>query len=267
MAELGASRAERDRSRRLLLRCLERMLADWPVADVVLLAPADQRDSRPAAIKLVIAGEAELAGPVDAASALLTPATAAFIGTGQTGRTRWLRPGQMLGLYLHQHYTRLALSRAGEPLEHWAPHAVRWQVRALLALVYDSLPTATPPSAADFLRAAVTDYLAEYCTGAVSRDHVARVFQVSPAHLSRVFSSDGGESFSACLTRLRLAHAKKLLLHTRMTIAEVAFATGYSSAQYFGNVVRRHLGTSPGRFRRAPTDVTGPGSTASARPC
>jgi len=56
------------------------------------------------------------------------------------------------------------------------------------------------------------------------------------------------------LNGLRLDHAARLLVTTDMSIADIAFACGYSSSQYFATVFRRHFGRSPrtGRERQAP---------------
>jgi AraC family transcriptional regulator len=48
---------------------------------------------------------------------------------------------------------------------------------------------------------------------------------------------------------LRLENAKDLLAHSRLTIIEIAMATGYSS-QHLARQFRRHLGCTPGAYRR-----------------
>ena len=52
------------------------------------------------------------------------------------------------------------------------------------------------------------------------------------------------------ITMLRMEKAKQMLWRTKKSITEIAFAVGYSSSQYFGNVFRRFAGISPGEFRR-----------------
>ena len=51
------------------------------------------------------------------------------------------------------------------------------------------------------------------------------------------------------LTRIRLARSRELLLQTDLSMADVAAATGFNTAQYFNNVFRKATGRTPRRFR------------------
>lgn len=52
------------------------------------------------------------------------------------------------------------------------------------------------------------------------------------------------------LQTLRLARARTLLEDRRLSITEIAIASGFSDQSHMGRFFKRHLGMSPGRYRR-----------------
>lgn len=81
-------------------------------------------------------------------------------------------------------------------------------------------------------------------------EEIAAHLQVSPFHLSRVFSQESDFSLFEYLTEVRINDARKLLRDGRMSVAEVAERTGYDNGNYFAKVFRRKVGCSPGEYRR-----------------
>ena len=51
------------------------------------------------------------------------------------------------------------------------------------------------------------------------------------------------------IVNTRLKKAKYYLQHEDLSIAEIAFKTGFSSATYFSTVFRSKLGVSPSEFK------------------
>jgi two-component system response regulator YesN len=54
------------------------------------------------------------------------------------------------------------------------------------------------------------------------------------------------------LQRLRLEHAKTLLLESRLSIKEVALQVGYASQNDFNRLFHRHAGLAPSKWRMNP---------------
>jgi AraC-like DNA-binding protein len=79
---------------------------------------------------------------------------------------------------------------------------------------------------------------------------IAREVHVSPAQLRRLFHAELGCSPRRQFTRLRLAHADSLLLHTDWTLERIATACGLSSAVSLCRLFRRERGASPRRQAR-----------------
>jgi len=50
--------------------------------------------------------------------------------------------------------------------------------------------------------------------------------------------------------RLRMKHARTLLLENRLPVKQIAEQVGYANALYFSSEFRRNCGMSPREFRR-----------------
>ncbi len=95
---------------------------------------------------------------------------------------------------------------------------------------------------------------AHFATPDLSLSTVAASVNVSPSHFSAVFSRETGETFKACLTRVRMEHARVLLRTTTLPILDVAQQCGYLDPHYFSAVFKRAGAVSPREYRegRAP---------------
>lgn len=92
-------------------------------------------------------------------------------------------------------------------------------------------------------------YLQNHYQYDITRDSVARQFEVSPNHLSRIFRTQGHMSFNDYLTHVRIDRGKYLLCHYNLKIEDVAGRCGYSNAAYFGRVFKRVTKSTPAGYR------------------
>ncbi|NIK68127.1 helix-turn-helix domain-containing protein [Paenibacillus sp. BK720] len=84
-----------------------------------------------------------------------------------------------------------------------------------------------------------------------SLHYVADKVFITPAYLSSLFKSKMGVTFIEHLTRIRIAHAKKLLKQTHLRNYEVAERVGYQDSRYFSQIFKKKVGLSPSEFRDA----------------
>lgn len=73
---------------------------------------------------------------------------------------------------------------------------------------------------------------------------------VSREHFIRRFGQRYGEPPGELLRRLRLEHARRMLLATRIPVQEVALACGFADANTFCRAYRRRHGVTPGAARQ-----------------
>lgn len=69
-------------------------------------------------------------------------------------------------------------------------------------------------------------------------------------YISQLFKSEIGVGFLSYLTSIRMERAKKLLLSTSLSIAEVAEQSGYGDYRVFTKVFKKTEGSTPSQFRR-----------------
>jgi AraC family transcriptional regulator len=84
----------------------------------------------------------------------------------------------------------------------------------------------------------------------LSLSDIARSALLSRFHFSRVFKETTGISPGQFLAAVRIHQAKRMLLATPMSVAEIAGAVGYNSLGSFTQHFTDSVGISPSRFRR-----------------
>jgi len=77
----------------------------------------------------------------------------------------------------------------------------------------------------------------------------ARVLGVTVNHLNDVFREETGTSAGEHIRQRRLLDAKRLLLHSSLSVAEICFRLGFKDPSYFGRFFRRYEEISPAEFR------------------
>ncbi|MDG4905443.1 GlxA family transcriptional regulator [Mesorhizobium sp. M1A.F.Ca.IN.020.03.2.1] len=81
-------------------------------------------------------------------------------------------------------------------------------------------------------------------------DAVAKRAGVTARTLESIFRKSIGETPGAYYLRLRLAAARRLVVDTRIAMADIAGRTGFSSAAAFSRAFSRAFGEAPVRLRR-----------------
>lgn len=79
---------------------------------------------------------------------------------------------------------------------------------------------------------------------------LAREAGVHPVHLSRTFRKHLGKSIGRFIREKRVHHAMLLIEQGRMTLAEIASASGFSDQSHLSRQFKEVFGITPGGFRR-----------------
>jgi len=85
----------------------------------------------------------------------------------------------------------------------------------------------------------------------LSRNVMADLARVTPRHLDRLFKSELGVSFLVTYRRIRLEHARRLLIQSPLSISQIAVACGFLSAGHFSRTFKTEFGLTPAAARRA----------------
>lgn len=96
----------------------------------------------------------------------------------------------------------------------------------------------------------VLAYVDRHCGESITLGDVADVVHVSSSRVRHLFKDVTGVGFKDYVTQVRVNEAKRLLLTTEMSVAEVAEAVSYSNLHQFYKVFYRSCSMSPAEYRR-----------------
>lgn len=85
----------------------------------------------------------------------------------------------------------------------------------------------------------------------LDREAMARFLSISSRHLDRLFTRHLNAGFLETYRRIRLDHARRLIEQSPLAIAEIAFATGFSSTAHFSQAFKSRYGRTPSSLRAA----------------
>ncbi len=78
----------------------------------------------------------------------------------------------------------------------------------------------------------------------------AKTLGITQTHLNRVCHIVAGKSALKVVHEFTLSEAKKYLLNTSYSIAEVAYFLNFNDPAYFSRLFKKRVGVAPGEFRR-----------------
>lgn len=78
----------------------------------------------------------------------------------------------------------------------------------------------------------------------------AEKIPLCPDHLRRVFKRETGLAPLGYLLRLRVEHAQSLLIHSTLSVTDIAHMSGFDDPYYFSRLFKKHTGVSPSEYRQ-----------------
>ncbi|MEQ8190173.1 MAG: AraC family transcriptional regulator [Candidatus Eremiobacterota bacterium] len=85
----------------------------------------------------------------------------------------------------------------------------------------------------------------------INLSQIASNAYLSTYHFLRLFKEVFGETPRQYLIRNRLERARKLLLHTELSVTDISLEIGFESISHFTRLFNRRFGSSPGKFRQS----------------
>ena len=93
-------------------------------------------------------------------------------------------------------------------------------------------------------------FLADNSFRQITAAEVVRAVNLSQGHATKLFRQVMGVTIKEQLTRMRLSHARMLLLETDQKIVTIALDSGFKSLSSFYEAFVQADGVSPGKYRR-----------------
>lgn len=94
------------------------------------------------------------------------------------------------------------------------------------------------------------DYIANNYQASLNLSGIAKCSYMSPYHFLRVFKDTYGETPNEFLIRLRVQHAKKMLVTENFSVSEICEKVGYTSLGSFSSLFLKQVGVAPTLYRR-----------------
>lgn len=88
-----------------------------------------------------------------------------------------------------------------------------------------------------------------YSEAELSLTSISDILGISQSYLSSQFKKETGTNFLEYVNRYRIERSRMLLQMTELTVEEIGFKTGFTSAKNFARVFKKYTETSPGAYR------------------
>jgi len=100
------------------------------------------------------------------------------------------------------------------------------------------------------LSSAALEYInSNYYDNNLNVSTMSKEFNITRSYLSMLFKEQTGQTLIDCINRFRVEKAKLLLKDRKLSIADTALKTGFSSSKVFIRTFRKYEGITPGEYR------------------
>jgi|GEM_PF-403581 len=96
---------------------------------------------------------------------------------------------------------------------------------------------------------AILQHVTTHFREEMSLQALSEQFFMNPSYISQLFKKEVGETFTAYVARLRIAHACELLEQDGLSVQEVAERIGYLDYFYFARLFKKTTGKTPTQYR------------------
>jgi AraC-like DNA-binding protein len=97
----------------------------------------------------------------------------------------------------------------------------------------------------------VREYVEVHLNESIDLGALARVAGLSMHHFARQFKQSSGVTPHYYVTQKRVGRAQEMLVQTDLSLAEIAYAAGFSDQSHLARHFRYMLGTTPREFRQS----------------
>lgn len=97
----------------------------------------------------------------------------------------------------------------------------------------------------------VLRYIEDHYSEQIRLSDLAELAGITEQHLCRLFKTNLEMRPMEFITRVRIMHAKEMLMFSEKPISEISAESGFQDSSYFSVVFKKYEGMSPAEFRRA----------------
>ena len=144
------------------------------------------------------------------------------------------------------------LLREEEHPEEYSDDLVVSVLRQILILTYRCAPDrfAASTQKEQLSCAQIQRWIETHFTEDIQIKDITENFFISSSHFSRVFKKATGYTPKQYLMLNRITYAKELLVHSDLSVGEVARRSGFMDESNFIRYFKREMGTTPNKYRK-----------------
>lgn len=118
----------------------------------------------------------------------------------------------------------------------------------MISSFIDSLKSANRPFHNYIVNKAI-NYIHEGILNELMLEDIAGFAGVHPAYLSKVFRESVGVNISEYINRKRMEESKYFLLHSKLSLSDIAHLFKYCNQSYYTSLFKKYIGVTPRQFR------------------
>ncbi|HHW49757.1 MAG TPA: AraC family transcriptional regulator [Clostridiaceae bacterium] len=111
-------------------------------------------------------------------------------------------------------------------------------------------PSVTKLCTETYVLSHALEYIRQNYSNNITVKDVSSFCHCSESYLSHIFKNKMKTSIMKYINKLRIEHAKILLLNSDSSVSEIALKTGFCDPNYFSVVFKRFTGLSPSEYRK-----------------
>ena len=104
----------------------------------------------------------------------------------------------------------------------------------------------------------IISYISEHYMEEITLKEIAASLHYSLPYVSKTFKDETGTSFLSYLQNYRIMQACRMLISSKIKLAEVAEKVGYRDIKFFSELVKKYTGLSPRELRRQQSCINYP---------
>lgn len=136
------------------------------------------------------------------------------------------------------------IEREQEKNDQFSMDIIQNQIQMLFFLIIRNKSTTTQKGSM-YVSEAIA-FIKENYQNDIRLPDIAKIYSVSPEHLSRMFKKETGFTFREYLNMVRLQKAEVMLKNEpNVSVSEVAFRCGFNDSNYFSDKFKKNYGYSP----------------------
>lgn len=96
----------------------------------------------------------------------------------------------------------------------------------------------------------IKNYIDNNIDKQISLEDISKIVFLSKVQIINIFKDEYGLTPYSYIINEKISFAKRMLLNTTLSIADIADSLSFTDAQYFSNYFKKHTGVPPSKYRK-----------------